>query len=164
VESPSALDPNVRYIFGMDTVLLVDDDDDIAMLLRVTISKVPSDLALQHVTSVKEAIQYLSRQGVYEDKERFPFPCAVLLDMKLPGAGGTELLKWIREKSELQFLPVAVWSGQEWSKEKEEAYALGASLYIPKPMHAFGFLEIIQSLKELCDRMLRPGIAHVEDR
>ena len=136
----------------MDTILLVDDDEDIALLLQMTLTKSQIPLSLQRTASVKEAIQYLTRQNQFLDKQKFPFPCVVLLDMKLPGDSGFELLQWIREQSEFPTLPVVVWSGTEWVKEKEKAYEFGASLYIPKPAHTFGFAAIITTLKELCDR------------
>ena len=88
---------------------------------------------MQVAVDGREAINYLKGVGQYADRERFPLPCLVLLDLKLPRVMGLEVLKWIREQSELRTLIVIILSSSQLMPDIEWAYQLGANAYLVKP-------------------------------
>jgi DNA-binding response OmpR family regulator len=86
------------------------------------------------VGSGEEAISYLAGTGSYSDRQRFPLPGLVLLDLKLPGIDGFEVLKWIRANSALQDLRVVVLTSCSGIREVHKAYQLGANTFLVKPL------------------------------
>ena len=54
---------------------------------------------IQVASDGQQAIDYLRGAGKFADRRKFPFPCLVLLDLKLPYVMGLDVLKWIREQS-----------------------------------------------------------------
>jgi DNA-binding response OmpR family regulator len=59
-----------------------------------------------------EAIAYLKAADKYADRTRYPLPSLVLLDIKLPGVDGFDVLTWIRGESGVQVLRVDRWNAR----------------------------------------------------
>lgn len=78
--------------------LLVDDCENDVLFLQNAFSKCHLLNPLQVVTNGAEAMAYLEGAGLYRNRDKFPFPAVVFLDLKMPGISGFEVLKWIREK------------------------------------------------------------------
>ena len=53
---------------------------------------------IQVATDGRQAIDYLKGAGKFANREEFPLPCLVLLDLKLPYVMGLDVLKWIRQQ------------------------------------------------------------------
>src|SRR5689334_5924860 len=68
----------------MSTLLLVDDDDSLPLLLHLAIRRSGIHFDLHFVCDGEEAVQYLTGKGEYGDQARHPFPSLVLLDLKMP--------------------------------------------------------------------------------
>ena len=90
------------------TILLVEDNDDdvFAMQRAMEIGKVTNPL--QVVTDGKEAVDYLGSAGIYADREKFPMPFLIFLDLKLPYLSGFEILEWMRGQPQLESIIVVV--------------------------------------------------------
>jgi|SRR6185436_5643916 len=116
-----------------DTILLVEDEENDVFFLKHAFQEVGILNPLQVAEDGKEAMDYLSGKGEYADRERFPFPCLMLLDMKLPRVMGLEVLKWVREQPELRTLIVIVLTSSRLEPDIEQAYQLGANAYLVKP-------------------------------
>jgi len=78
------------------TVLHVDDDPNDTSLLQAAARKANVRFLLQNVEDGERAMAYLSGLGIYADRDRFPLPSLILLDLKMPRATGNETLKWMR--------------------------------------------------------------------
>lgn len=115
-------------------VLHVDDSEDDRILLRYALSRGQKPFALQSVNDGNVAIEYLSGAGQYRDRERFPMPILVLLDIKMPGMNGFDVLKWIRAQLPLKDTAVAILSSSYDEGDVRTAYALGAGWYLMKPI------------------------------
>jgi len=61
------------------------------------------------------------------------YPDLILMDLKLPGKSGFELLRDIRSNEILKSVPIVIISGTAFSVEVDECYRLGANSFIQKP-------------------------------
>ncbi|MGQ9520980.1 MAG: response regulator [Candidatus Fervidibacter sp.] len=127
-------------------ILLVEDNEDDALLVQRQLQKVGVDFELKTVYDGNEAIRYLAGEGKYSDRENFPMPSLVLLDLNLPIVSGFEVLAWIKEQPALQSLPVIVLIATEDEAVIQKALALGTNYYIPKPPSAETLKAIIDEL------------------
>ncbi len=79
-----------------DVFLLVEDDENDAFLFQRVFATLSKPYRLEIVGDGDEAISYIQGKGPFSDRERYPFPTIVLLDSKLPGKSGAEVLDWIK--------------------------------------------------------------------
>jgi len=115
-------------------VLLVEDNEDDALLIKIAFERAGIDCPVQALTNGEEAIAYLSGDGVYQDRERYPLPTALLVDLKLPGKSGHEVLAWVRRQKPLDSLIRVVLTGSDRPEDVEKSYRLGAHGYLLKPL------------------------------
>lgn len=120
---------------GQVTVLVVDDNlDMIHFYRRCTVGTkyhiVPAAQGQRTFEAIKSAA-----------------PDIVVLDIILPDADGWDLLARLHSHPETQPIPIIICS---IVKEEELASALGAALYLPKPVH---HLEFIRALDQALDRV-----------
>ncbi len=128
-----------------DLILLVEDDEDHAFLIRRVFWKGTPIMPLQVVTSGEEAIEYLEGAGRYSNRAEFPLPRVVLLDLRLPGMDGFEVLRWIRQRPGLKTLRVVVMTCSEFEQDASLACILGADSFITKPADFASLIQMIQA-------------------
>ena len=75
------------------TILLVEDDPDAVFLLQRALQKANVKNPTAVACDGQEAIDYLRHQGAYIDRERYPLPVLMLLDLKMPRKTGFEVLE-----------------------------------------------------------------------
>ena len=124
------------YVFTVSnapTILIVDDSSDDILLLKRAFAKTGVVNPLFWVRSGSEAIQYLSWVGPYEDRDSYPIPSVILLDLNMPDGDGFEVLTWIRNKYPSGGLLVVVLTHVEEIKKINRAYKLGANSFLTKP-------------------------------
>ncbi|MEJ7614243.1 MAG: response regulator [Candidatus Fervidibacter sacchari] len=131
---------------SVPVVLLVEDSEDDALLLKRQLQKARVDVHLQVVCDGENAIRYLAGEGEYADRDKFPSPSLVFLDLNLPRKSGLEVLAWIREQPYLHRLPVVVLTATEDEGSIQKAFALGADYYIVKPPSAENLKAVIDEL------------------
>jgi len=88
---------------------------------------------LVHVSSYDEALDYILGQGKYLDRNTYPLPLIVFLDINMPGKSGLDVLEWLRENESTKRLVVIMMSGSTADADIARAYALGANSYLLKP-------------------------------
>jgi CheY-like chemotaxis protein len=130
-------------------VLLVEDTRDDVLFFRRAMLKVGATFPLQVVFDGLDAISYLAGSGRHSDRAQFPFPKILLLDLKLPGAGGLEVLEWIRRASLPRDPIVIVLSSSSEISDVTRAQALGASLYLVKPTGQVTLREMVRGIQTL---------------
>ena len=116
-----------------NTILLVEDNEDDAFLMQRAMAEAQIVNPLQHVEDGQAAIDYLRGSGDYSDRDRFPLPMIVFLDLKLPLKNGHEVLAWIRGQPEFADLVVIVLTSSEEQVDIKRSYQLGANSYVVKP-------------------------------
>jgi len=128
------------------TVLHVDDDPNDTELLRAAARKAGVNFVLHNAEDAEHAIAYLSGSGQFADREAYALPALILLDLKMPRATGFEVLKCIRQHTTLGHVPVVILSGSELQDDIQEAYNVGATSYMVKPL---GFESLVQLVKNI---------------
>lgn len=129
------------------TVLLVEDNPDDALLMQRAFRMAGFENGIQIVTDGQKAIDYLSGEGIYRDREQYPLPRLMLLDLKMPCKSGLEVLSWVREQADLKRLVVVVLTSSNQSIDIYWAYELGANSYLVKPVSFQNLLEMVTTLK-----------------
>ena len=99
---------------------------------------------LKVVGDGEEAIAYLSGEGQFADRERFPKPFLLLLDLKMPAADGFEVLRWVRAEPETKRLLVVVLTSSNLQADVDRAYDMGANSYLVKPVSFDEMVNMIQ--------------------
>jgi CheY-like chemotaxis protein len=117
---------------GPRTVLVVEDNADDFCLLERASRQVPAALAFHSVPSGEQAIAYLKGEGAFADRQAHPLPDLVLLDIRLPGMDGLEVLVWIRSQPDLKNLKVFVWTDVGQPDLLDRATRAGADRFVPK--------------------------------
>lgn len=128
-------------------ILQVEDEEADIFLLQLVFKKAGITNAVHAVTDGQMAIDYLAGNGCYANREKFPLPCLVLLDLKLPGKSGLEVLEWIRQQPALKRLIVIAFSSSAFQEDIDKAYDLGATCYIQKPGGLDAAIEMARFLK-----------------
>lgn len=130
-----------------DTILQVEDDPNDVFLLQHAMKKAGVTNPIKVVNDGQQAIEYLQGAGRFADREEYPAPFLVLLDLKLPHVMGFEVLKWIRSQAGTRKI-VVVLSASDQPTDISEAYGLGANGYLVKPAEARKLEETARAIKD----------------
>jgi CheY-like chemotaxis protein len=124
----------------------VEDDPADQKLIKISLrnEKIANDLYT--VQSGEEGIDFLYRRGNYS--EETPQPDLILLDLNMPGMGGKEFLRRIKEDEMLKQIPVVILTTSEAEKDIIDSYKLQASGYVHKPVTLEEFKGAMKKLKE----------------
>lgn len=90
------------------SILLVDDNDDDLVLMRRAFEKTEFNILLHAVHDGVEAIAYLKGEDPYTDRNKFPLPAVMLLDLNMPKKDGFAVLSWLRTQPVLKRLTVII--------------------------------------------------------
>lgn len=129
-------------------ILHVEDREEDVFLLQYMFKQVDIRNPVQVATDGQAAIDYLGGHEKFAAREEFPFPCLVLLDLKLPVRMGLEVLEWIRADPTLRWLIVIILTSSIYEKDVQRAYDLGANAFLVKPSGTDMLKEMCQALKE----------------
>lgn len=141
--------------FAPLVILLVEDDLADQKLIKTSLrnEKIANDLYM--VQTGEEGMDFLYRHGYYSDGT--PQPDLILLDLNMPGMGGKEFLRQIKEDEKLKQIPVVILTTSDAEKDIIDSYKLQASGYVHKPVTLREFKEGMKKLKEywfvLCKRI-----------
>src|SRR6266403_440716 len=125
-------------------ILLAEDDSNDVLLIQRAFQKAGLRNILKVARDGEQAINYLSGKGIYSNREQYPLPFLLLLDLKMPGTDGFEVLEWLRSEPELKRLLVVVLTSSNLQADVDHAYELGANSYLVKPVSFDEMLHLVQ--------------------
>lgn len=128
------------------TILLVEDEEAHAELTKRAIRKAGNVNRIDVVGNGEEALDYLFNRGTYSDKERYGAPCLILLDIKLPGIDGIEVLKQVKEHPVLKRTPVIMLTTSAQESDIARCYNHYVNSYLVKPV---GYKEFEDRIKQI---------------
>lgn len=114
-------------------LIIEDSDEDFAALTRM-ISKAQITNAVYRCEDGEDALDFLYRQGEYQDRSLSPRPALIVLDLNLPGTDGREVLSQLKQDPDLKAIPVVIFSTSSNPKDVDACYHQGISGYLVKPM------------------------------
>ncbi len=127
------------------TVLVVEDERSDLFSLKRAFRQLGSEFVLQVVETGQEALRYLEGKEPYSDRTQYPLPVLLILDLRLPGMSGLDLLKWIRQQPVFKDLPIIALTAYG-NRDLPRAYELGLDFYLLKPAEAKSLADVLQAL------------------
>jgi len=131
-------------------VAVAEDSADDFFLLERCVRLAPALRIVHHSTNGADMIDYLAGQRDYAQRERFPLPDLVLLDLKMPICDGFEVLKWLQQHPMVKRPWIAVLSSSNEKRDVDQAKTLGADEYLIKPATLEALTQIVQKLEAEC--------------
>ena len=131
----------------MKTILQVEDDPNDVFLFQHALTRAGVANPIQVVTDGQQAIDYLQGAGKFANRQKFPFPSLVLLDLKLPYVMGLDVLKWIRQKPGMA-LTVLMLTASGEEADIVTAYRLGANGFLIKPSEATKLQDMVKAIRD----------------
>ena len=129
-------------------ILLVEDEDHDVFFMQLALEEAGAKNPLLVVRDGREAIAYLTGEDKFANRNDFPLPDLVLLDLRLPRVPGLQVLKWIREQPSFVKLPVIICSSSSQDSDVDTAYRFGANGYLVKPSHMADRLAMVRLIKK----------------
>jgi CheY-like chemotaxis protein len=129
---------------AVDILLAEDNPGDVKLTQKaLERGKVLNNLHV--VSDGVEAMQFLRREGEYEDAPR---PDLLLLDLNMPRMDGKEVLEEIDGDEHLRRIPVVVLTSSDAEEDIVESYDRHANAYLTKPVDFDGFMDIVGRIED----------------
>jgi CheY-like chemotaxis protein len=127
-------------------ILIAEDSEDDACLVRYALEKAglpnPTHICKYGV----EVLDYLQGSGAYVDRQKYPFPRLMILDLKMPRKTGLDVLQWIKDHPKCGVIPMVILTSSSEPRDISEAYRLGANAYMVKPGNNSELQEMLRRL------------------
>jgi CheY-like chemotaxis protein len=136
----------IRPLQMADAILIVDDNPDDASLIKRAVLSLRPKSPVWTVLGGRELKEYLNGQGPYVDRETFPYPGLILLDLRMPEMSGFDLMEWLKNEPRHTQIPIIVISCLDRQREIRKSYQLGARTFLRKPVSAETIRDAIHAL------------------
>ena len=111
-------------------ILVIEDEPGEARLMRLALQKSGFPLEVHHASDDREALCFLRRECPPFDG--VPRPDLILLDLKMTGQSGLELLATLKLDERLRAIPVVVVTASGLEADVRAAYQRGAAGFLAK--------------------------------
>jgi CheY-like chemotaxis protein len=135
------------------SVLITDDSEEDSFFMERALREATRFQVVGSVRDGAEAIAYLSGQGAYADRQLWPFPDVLLMDLKMPRLSGFDVLEWLQEQN-FPGLKVVILSGSSVAVDVQRVRSLGADAFYEKNE---GHAQLIKLIKGLEDLLMASG-------
>lgn len=126
-------------------IVIAEDDEGHANLIMRNLKRVGVANTILHFKDGQETLDFLFRRGDGPHRQ-IGTPYLLLLDIRMPKVDGTEVLRQIKQDSELCKIPVVMITTTDDPREVENCHKLGCSNYVAKPVNYDQFVEAITRL------------------
>jgi len=113
-------------------ILLVEDTEEHALLIKRALEDGMLKPRLFWVHDGEEALDFLYNRADYADEKEYPRPDLILLDLRLPGISGIEVLEQIKKEEKLKDIPVTVLTVSDEDEDILRCYQAGARGHVLK--------------------------------
>jgi len=128
------------------SVLLIEDNAAHAELVTRSFEDLEVKCEIRHLSDGESALDYLLRTGSFSSPESSPRPDLVLLDLRLPRISGLEILEAVRQRPELNGLPVVILSTSDAEGDVAKAHDLHVNGYVVKPSDFSEFSRLMHDI------------------
>lgn len=130
------------------TILIVDDDENDIFFVKRAFTEINVHCTFHMLKNGQECVDYLDGAGEYTDREKFPMPIMILMDLKMPIMDGFQVLAWLRSRPGIKVIPTIVFSSSDLPNDITRAYELGANSFMTKSVTYDGLLLKLQTLSQ----------------
>jgi CheY-like chemotaxis protein len=116
---------------NLPEIVLVDDDPEALMMMRELLERGGVEHPIRAFESGEAAIEYFLQRSSSEGSSELD-PCLALVDVRMPGMSGLEVLGWIKGQARWRFLPVVLLTISNDPEDIRRAQELGADTYLLK--------------------------------
>jgi len=136
------------------TILLAEDDDGHATLIRRNLARSRLHATLLRARDGQELIELLSDFNSLLPGARV----LVLLDISMPRVDGFEVLRRIRSDAFTRSIPVYMLTTSDNPVEIDRCFAFGCNAYLSKPVAYDAFVAAIERLCQFLEVSQIPGL------
>jgi CheY-like chemotaxis protein len=129
-------------------ILLVEDNEMDITLTLDAFREAKLNNKINIARTGEEAIAYLFGRDKYADRMMFPLPNLILLDLKMPGIDGFEVLRQIKNTEKLKRIPVVILTSSKEEGDRALSYDIGANSYLLKPVSFDGFTDVVRKIDD----------------
>jgi len=129
-------------------ILLAEDREDDILLIRKAFEKGDIRNPLYVVRDGEEVVSYLKGTGRFFNRDEYPLPDLLLLDLKMPRMDGFDVLRWLRQQPAFGSLRVVVLTSSDQIRDANVAYHLGANSFMVKPTDFENVVELSKVLRD----------------
>jgi CheY-like chemotaxis protein len=129
-------------------ILHIEDSEEDLELFRRACEAAGLPAEFRRVTDGSEAVDYLSGENDFSNRNKFPLPDLIILDLKMPGMGGFDFLKWLRQEPDFSLLPVLIFTVSTNARDKACALSEGATGYFIKPKDFESLVRLTESFRK----------------
>ena len=130
-----------------ELILIADDSDDDVLFLMRSFQRSGLVNPLFVVNDGTEVKAYLEGEGKFSNRDEYPLPTLLILDLKMPNLDGFETLRWIRQHPQFRAMRVVVLTNSGRLNDINKAYQLGANSFMVKPADKDQFFSISEAIK-----------------
>ena len=128
-------------------ILVADDNPHDAFFLKRAFLRAGINAPIQFVDDGEQAVNYLGGISPFSNRDSFPLPNLMFLDLKMPRLDGFGVLRWVRQQPRLCRLPVMVFTSSGEPRDVDLAHELGANAYTVKPAAPDQLLDVVLSVE-----------------
>ncbi len=134
--------------------MIADDSADDAEIIRLAFREAGVAAHLQFVSTGQEVFEFLQNSLAASPNEPARgLPDLLLLDLKMPGIDGFQVLEWLRSHPPFDEIPVIVFSGSDQPVDIERALTLGAVRYLVKPQKMADMVQLVRGIEKFLHKL-----------
>jgi len=133
-------------------ILMVEDNPGDVRLTKEAMRTNKMKNNIRTAENGVEALAFLRREGKYSNSTR---PDLILLDLNLPKKDGLEVLKEIKDDTQLKRIPVVVLTTSKAEEDIVKSYNLHANCFITKPIDLQEFATVVRSIEDFWLEIVR---------
>ncbi len=129
-------------------ILLAEDNRMDVELMRTAFRETHLNHVIHVAPGGQQVLDYLFGKGEFADRDTYPLPDLILLDLKMPVVDGHKVLRQIKKIEVLKRIPVVIMSSSAEESDLAACYDNGANSYLVKPVSFDGFLHAVRQIAE----------------
>lgn len=129
-------------------ILLVEDNQMDVILTLDAFREAKLKNTIHVARNGQEALDYLFGKDKFANREEYPIPSLILLDLKMPGIDGFEVLRQVKGTERLKRIPVIILTSSKEEGDRALSYDIGANSYLLKPVSFDGFTDVVRKIDD----------------
>lgn len=125
----------------------MEDDPNDQLLIQHAFEQLDAPISISTVSNGDQALDAIE-DSLSSSEGKKKLPNLILLDLKLPGKSGFDVLEWIRDRDILDNVPVIILSSSNQESDIKRCYKIGANSYLVKPVNHDRLIDIVKTIKK----------------